>query len=165
MPAARYFISTVTVGAGGASTIDFTSIPSTYTDLVILCSLRNSGTSSDVYITLNSANGSDRWLYGYGTGVGSITNAKIYVEGGISSQTASTFSNSQVYIPNYNSSTTYKSVSIETVTENNATTNVITLLNAGLYSSNTAITSLSLVNTSGTFVQYCTATLYGIKNS
>ena len=165
MPAARYFISTVTVGAGGASTIDFTSIPSTYTDLVILCSLRNSGTSSDVYITLNSANGSDRWLYGYGSGVGSITNAKIYVEGGISSQTASTFSNSKVYIPNYNSSTTYKSVSIETVTENNATTNVITLLNAGLYSSNTAITSLSLVNTSGTFVQYCTATLYGIKNS
>jgi hypothetical protein len=28
-------IATVEVGSGGASTIDFTSIPSTYTDLVL----------------------------------------------------------------------------------------------------------------------------------
>ena len=35
-------LSTVTVGAGGAASIDFTSIPSTYTDLQILCSLKTS---------------------------------------------------------------------------------------------------------------------------
>ena len=33
-------ISSVTVGAGGASSIDFTSIPATYTDLLVKFSLR-----------------------------------------------------------------------------------------------------------------------------
>ena len=50
-------INSVTVGAGGASTIEFTSIPSTYTDLLLYCSVRDSATSTGVqnlYITYNS---------------------------------------------------------------------------------------------------------------
>ena len=37
-------IATVTVGSGGATNIEFTSIPNTYTNLIILTSLR--GTSN-----------------------------------------------------------------------------------------------------------------------
>ena len=35
-------ISSVTVGSGGAASIEFTSIPSTYTDLVLKLSARSS---------------------------------------------------------------------------------------------------------------------------
>ena len=44
---AENLISSVTVGSGGASSIDFTSIPQTYTDLVVRWSTR--GTAATVY--------------------------------------------------------------------------------------------------------------------
>ena len=47
MPDTFIKIASVTVGSGGASSIDFTSIPSTYTDLVVVHSLR--GTNAAVY--------------------------------------------------------------------------------------------------------------------
>ena len=46
-------ITTVTVGSGGASSIDFTSIPQTYTDLVIKTSARNTSTSTTMYLEFN----------------------------------------------------------------------------------------------------------------
>ena len=36
-------IASVTVGSGGAASIDFTSIPSTYTDLCIKTSIKEKG--------------------------------------------------------------------------------------------------------------------------
>ena len=75
--------------------------------------------------------------------------------------TASTFGNAELYIPNYTSSNN-KSFSADSVTENNATAAYSQLI-AGLWSNVTAITSLSLAPSSGTFVQHSTATLYGVK--
>jgi len=74
MGMAEFLISSVTVGAGGASSIDFTSIPSTYTDLRLVVSLRSgsSGTSRGLSFTLNNdagTNYSTRYFYGYASGV------------------------------------------------------------------------------------------------
>lgn len=162
-------IATTTVGAGGASSIDFTNIPQTYTDLVILSSIRtNRASTSDwVSVTINgvTTNQTDRYLQGDGSTVVSGTGTKIIVgQATGSSNTASTFGNSSCYIPNYTGSNN-KSFSTDAVNENNATA-AFAYLRAGLWSSSSAITSLSLTSESGsTIQQYSTATLYGIKNS
>ena len=164
-------IASVSVGSGGASSIDFTSIPSTYTDLCVKISARYDQSSDNaVYLRFNSnsgANYSYRYLYGSGAAAASATasgdtraNAGIAVA---SSYTASTFSNSEIYVPNYAGSTN-KSFSADNVQENNATTAFSTLV-AGLWSQTTAITAVNLFPASGNFVQYSTAVLYGIKNS
>ena len=158
-------LSTITVGVGGSSTIDFTNIPQTFTDLKLVMSLRNTGTSGEFYLRFNgvSTNHSDRWLYGNGSSVGSITNVNIDLFNVASDQTASVFGSAEVYIPNYTSSN-YKPVSSESVQENNATATYL-LLEAGLWSSTAAITRITLVPGANSFAQYSTATLYGIKNS
>ena len=167
-------IATVTVGSGGASTMSFTSIPATYTDLVIKASARGTQTAASHAFTLrfNSAttNYSSRELVGDGSAVSSGTRgvfgSALYI-GNIDgdSATASTFASTEIYIPNYAGSA-YKSLSVDAVTENNATEAYATLL-AGLWSDTSAITSIDLISFSGhgTLMEHSTATLYGIKNS
>ena len=49
-------IASVSVGSGGAATMSFTSIPSTYTDIVVKLSARGDAgaISRSVYLTFNS---------------------------------------------------------------------------------------------------------------
>lgn len=155
-------LSTVTVGAGGAANIEFTNIPQTYTDLVVKISGRSSTGDTAHYLRFNSStsNLNSRYLYGTGSAIGSVTEPSvIYFYVNPSTFTASTFANTEIYIPNYTSSNN-KSVSIDAVTENNATLAYAALF-AGLWSNTAAITSIQLVAVSG-FVQYSTATLYGV---
>jgi hypothetical protein len=79
--------------------------------------------------------------------------------------TASVFSSTEIYIPNYTGSN-QKSVSIETVTETNANTIYANLI-AYLVASTAAITDLTFITESSatSFVQYSSASLYGIKSS
>lgn len=166
-------IATVTVGSGGASSMDFTSIPATYTDLVVKLSSRDnrsSATGTDVYIGFNgvTTNLSMRRLYGDASAVYSDSGStgNIGIESA-STATASTFGNIEVYIPNY-AGTNNKSYSADGVSENNASGAgaAFAQLTAGLWSNTAAITSIKLTPVSGnSFVQYSTATLYGIKNS
>jgi hypothetical protein len=158
-------ISSVTVGSGGAATIDFTSIPSTYTDLNIILSGRGTADTFNAYVRFNSStsNYSQRRLQGTGTVAESTTDTEIIIYNVRSSYTATVFSNGSAYIPNYAGSN-YKSVSVDTVTENNATVNR-NVLNAGLWSDTSAITSVNLVAASGNFAEYSTAYLYGISNA
>ena len=170
-------IATVTVGSGGATSIDFSSIGSTYTDICILMSLRSahSATDDDWYMRINgvSTGGTyiNRRLYGNGSTAasasrtGGTSGAQIY--GGWDNSaggTASTFSNISIYIPNYASTSTYKSISIDGVQEANATT-AYAYLNAALFQSNNAINQVTITSWNSTWAQYTTATLYGIKNS
>jgi len=162
-------LATVTVGSGGAANMEFTSIPATYTDLCLLVSTRSSTAEDSFGLQFNNDTGSNypyRNVQGDGTNAQSFsgTTTKIYrgrqPESGY---TANTFGNSQFYIPNYAGSNN-KSVSLDTVNENNATT-ARASLSAALWSNTSAITSIKIVPDSGNFVQYSTATLYGIKNS
>jgi hypothetical protein len=78
--------------------------------------------------------------------------------------TSNTFGNTSVYIPNYAGSN-FKSISIDGVTENNATA-ALQFFNAGLFKSTSAITSISLTAYNfASYVQYSTADLYGISNA
>ena len=165
-------IASSTVGSGGASSIDFTSIPSTYTDLCVKLSARHSGSPAQTYLlTFNGAttNFSERSLEGTGSAVSSFSNvtsgASIYIgsiEG--TSYTANTFTSTDIYIPNYAGSTN-KSISVDNVTENNATAAYSELV-AGLWSNTAAITSMKFqVGGGNNFVQYSTAYLYGVKNA
>ena len=166
-------IATVTVGSGGASNIQFTSIPSTYTDLCVKVSLRGSGTNTYdvVELRFNGDTGTNyvmRRLYGGGSGGGtSEQNTLNRMNVGYSDDngnTSSVFSNGEIYIPNYTSSN-YKSVSADHVSENNATFAIAGIF-CGLWNSTSAITSITIYpEYSSTWVQYSTAVLYGIKNS
>lgn len=163
-------IAAVSVGVLGSSTISFTSIPSTYTDLCLVLSARNDyALNSDSYrfgtLQFNSVgtNQTSRFLTGDGSTTGSGSDTAIYFWTPKVSATSNTFGSTSFYVPNYAGSNN-KSVSIDNVTENNAT-NVFSVLEAGLWSSSAAITSITLTSgSSSNFVQYSTATLYGIKN-
>lgn len=164
------FIASTTVGSGGSATIDFTDIPQTYTDLLLVSSLRTDAAvnyqTSRMKINGSTSNMTAKDLNGAGGGAGSATVTTYMLVGYIpgSSATANTFSSQNVYIPNY-AGTTYKSIGSESVSENNSTTLYAMDIVAGLWSQTAAITSLSLYPESGSWVQYSIASLYGIKNS
>ena len=169
MPNTMTLISSATVGAGGANSITFSSIPATYTDLLIKYSLRASTSSvyNDVDVILTGGTySSGKVLYAInGTTVSSYgpgTNAFIAETVGATA-TSNTFSNGEIYIPNY-TSTTNKSASGDAVGENNASA-TIAILGTALYTSSAAITAVTLRNGTGSqgdFVQNSTAYLYGI---
>jgi hypothetical protein len=165
-------IASVSVGSGGAATIDFGVIPSTYTDLCVKYSLRSSGATPNTLLAqINSlsTNYSSRWIIGEGA-VGSASQSGVsaftlgYTTN--STYTANTFQSGDFYIPNYTSSN-QKSLSNDSVTENNTATagEYALWLSAHLQTTTSAINQIVLISTSGNFVQYSTATLYGIKNS
>ena len=165
-------IATVTVGSGGASSIDFTSIPQTgYTDLLILSSIRgNQNNGIELYLRFNGSTSgySGRYLLKDSSDPTAVSGTSYTdrllcgIVGG-ATPTANTFSNDTIYIPNYTSSNN-KSVSIDNVMENNSTMQWMALT-AGLWSNSSAITSISLYPNTNVWIQYSTATLYGIKNS
>ena len=177
MPSPTYeAIATVTVGSGGATTIDFTSIPGTYTDLLLKISARDNFaaifTDNGFIITFNNSSSgyTSRLIYGAGSpfvagsGVSSDTTAARYTYATGANATASTFANAEIYIPNYASSNN-KSVSSDSVGENNGTDSILSLA-TNLWTNSAAITSIKLdLDGSNLFVQHSTATLYGIKNS
>jgi hypothetical protein len=164
MAATKQLIQTVTVGSGGAASIDFTSIPQNFTDLQVVLSGRaaNAGTgNATISFNGSSSNFSWRLLYGNGSSTAS-GNGTSNLIGAIStsSSTSNTFSSCQVYIPNYVGSTN-KSFSTDSVFENNSTTAFQDIW-ANLWSQTAAITSISLGTNAGNFVEYSTASLYGI---
>ena len=164
-------IKTYTIGSGGTSTVTFSSIPTggTYTDLLLKCCARS--TNASTYNTLGVVFNSDttssysyRMAYVDGstaTSANQPSNNKLewfYANG--NSTTTNTFANCEVYIPNAFGST-YKSVSIDSAVENNATA-VITDICAGLWSKTAAINQMDITINAGSIAQYSTFSLYGI---
>jgi len=162
-------LQTVTVGSGGASSVTFSNIPQTFTDLVIKTSIRDSvsGTfNAGMRIIFNGSSSgySDTYLYADGSTTYSTRDSSgSWIRIGAqpaSGATANTFSNDEIYIPNYTSSN-YKSVIGDSVGENNGTTSYVTLA-AGLWSNTAAITSIQLQSNSAAWVQYSKFSLYGV---
>lgn len=164
MPANTYtLIEKIVVGAAGAANITFTNIPQTYTDLLVVSSCRSTTTDSAATVQFNGSTASRTTIGLYGNGSSATSYSGTSPLGSIingSSQTASTFGNSSLYIPNYTSSNN-KSSSMDGVNENNAT-GANQFFNANLWSNSAAITSITLTPEVGSFVQYSSAYLYGI---
>jgi len=164
-------IASSTVGSGGAASIDFTSIPSTYTDIVFMLSARSTvaQNGASLYMRFNGGTTTNtiRNLYGNGTAAASQNSADAWsgVDANGANTTANVFANTQIYFPNYAGSTN-KSWSAESVVENNATLGYDEMA-AGLWANTAAINrvTFTIENASGNFVQFSTAYLYGIKNS
>ena len=168
MPNTFTKIASVTVGGAGAASMDFTSIPATYTDLCVKVSARDlqPGVTDNIQIQFNgsSANLSSKVIEGNGSSASSYSDTQIYGRSVGAGATANTFGSTEFYITNYAGSTN-KSVSVDSVSETNATTAYATLT-AGLWSNTAVITSISIKPTAAVnLVQYSTATLYGIKSS
>jgi hypothetical protein len=157
-----------------AASVTFDNLPSSgYSDLKIVCSVRGTQAAESHALTLrfnsSTASYSSIELIGDGSGAGSATRTTIgsamYL-GNMNGNntTANTFANAEIYIPNYLSSNP-KSISVDHVSETNATTVYSTLL-AGLWKPVTqaAITSIDLIALAahGTFMAGSTFSLYGV---
>jgi len=162
-------VSTVTVGSGGAASIEFTGIPQTATDLYLVISGRSayaSGSSAALQISVNaSATGYvNKILAGTGSAVLSSSGSTAYVSGYLdmpaATSTANTFGNTALTIPNYTSSVA-KTFSLDTVGENNAAA-AVQVITAGSWSGTAAITSVKAAVANG-FVEYSTASLYTVQ--
>lgn len=160
-------ISTVTVGSGGASAIEFTNIPQNYTDLLLKVSIRSSAAANvvDGNITFNSSSSSFSWkeLFTNGSSAisGSNTTNNALGQPAANSLTSSTFSSYDIYVPNYISSNN-KSFSVDFATENNATLAYLGCI-AALWSNTSPINAINIAPSSGNWQQHSSATLYGIR--
>lgn len=166
-------IETVTVGAGGTSTITFSSIPQTYTDLLLVGSTRTSNASDLGYVAVrfNGDSGNNytyKFLNGFSTGIyngSSSSTSFTFASTSANSTTANTFGSFQFYIPRYTAST-YKAIESACVTENNGTGAYMDITTS-IWNSTSAITSIVVSDyiNSSTIMQYSKVSLYGIKNS
>jgi len=149
-----------------AASVTFDNIPQTgYTDLKVVHSSRVSSTDSPVLVNFNGVTTGYSWrrIYGSGSAATSSSNTDGYfVNVGTSAFTASVFANGELYIPNYTSSVA-KSISAQTVSENNATLGEA-FSHAIQWNPATqaAITSISMTPLSGSFIAFSTFSLYGV---
>lgn len=159
-------IETIEVGSGGAASIEFTSIPQDGVDLLLVLSLRTTGTDVPINIRLNNdtaSNYSYIRLIGSGSSASSAGNTISAAQGGFastSSYTSNTYGNTQLYFSNYTSSSA-KSMSADSVTENNATLSY-QFLGANSWSGTSAIDTILIYPNSLNWEQYSTASLYKI---
>jgi hypothetical protein len=152
-------IASATLGAATAS-VTFSSIPSTYTDLVLIVSANVTSAGQNLLLTFNSdtaTNYSRTFLYGNGSlavSARSTSQANIPLSefGGSSSG-----SHNIINIMNYANTTTYKSV-----IQRGGYASNIAAVTAGLWRSTAAITSLTCTAGSSTWISGSTFDLYGI---
>jgi hypothetical protein len=167
MAATYTLISSVTVGSGGSTAINFTSIPQTYTDLVLQLSTRMATQDYRIKYNGSSTGYSVTFLYADGSTPASFRST---VPGYIgltdaNSNTANTFGNGEIYIPNYTVASA-RPVSQFGVQENNTATTVYLSVSAQSWSIAAAITSIEISEyTGGTIYEHSTADLYGISNA
>jgi hypothetical protein len=163
-------IEAKTAGSGGVSSFDFTSIPATYTDLVIKISSRSNRTIAvdGIIMRFNndttSGNYTAKRIYGSGSGtpVSDSNNSGMAIMNG-NTATTSTFANAEIYISNYVGSNA-KSASADGVSENNAT-EAYPVLYSLLWSGTSAINRVTITPEVGTLIlEGSTAYLYGISN-
>lgn len=162
-------IATVTL-ASDQSTLDVTGIPTTgFTDLLILASLRDtfSGTDGwrDITLKFNNVttNRSARFFYGTGSSVGGGADGTAFPAwADPANATANTFGIISIYIPNY-AGTASKSMSIEFITENNATS-ALQAIESAVWANSAAITQVNFASLTTSLKAGSTVSVYGISN-
>ena len=168
-------IATVTVGAGGASSIDFTSISSSYKHLQIRyisrCSRADVGDSLGIQFNGDTGSNYTRHYMDGNNGViyvGASTSQTLSnsAYGAAANTAANCFGAGVIDILDYASSNKTKTIRVLAgVEDNTAAAGDITMRSGLWFATPAAITSIKLLATSGTqnFVQYSSFALYGIK--
>jgi hypothetical protein len=162
-------IQKTTLNASAAS-ITLSSIPQTFTDLVVKISSRSDAatTQYNSFIRPNAATTGYREVawYFYSTSILAITGANTslyysYAAGNTS--LANTFSSNEIYINNYSSTTLFKQFSIDSSVENNNIgTGYVIIHDGGTWASTSQMTSLYLSPESGNYLAGTTVSLYGV---
>lgn len=172
MPSAYTLISS-NVLVSSVGTITFSSIPATFTDLVLLASIRTDQTgvnNGTVNITLNGDTASNysqtdivSLIASRSSGRSSNATSVSVMSGALNSagHLVNTFTTSELYITNYLVSA-HKPLRLFSAAENNVT-NVYMGLQALLYRNTAAVTSITYA-CGGNFVAGSSFFLYGIKN-
>jgi len=169
-------IATSTVGGGGSTSITFNSIPNTYKDLAIFVSTRTDtvANSDGDYAILesfnsNTSNREQRFLYinrGTNSVLAGYTTSNVALGwSNASNHSSNAFCNGFIYVFNYASTTLQKSVQYDSVTANTTGSYYSSGgIASGMWKNTSAITSLTISTASAAkFIQYSTATLYGIS--
>ena len=168
-------IETIEVGSGGAASIEFTGIDtSSGDDLLLTISVRSDRAASDdiIGVRVNGVIASNRYyvrsLYGNSSSALSAGLSSDYALWGhympAQSATASTFGTMKFYFPNF-ASNSNKSVSIDSVGENNSTASA-KFIGAGIVNNTAPISSLMVWSFNGANLsQYTTASLYKITKA
>ena len=153
--------------SSSASSITFTSIPQTYTDLVLVINAAtNTGTGTLIWQVGNGtidtgANYSHTNLYGTGSAAGSTIQANTstpYLNYFAEVNTTANANVTEVHFQNYSNTTTYKTILSRA---NNAASGVSAVV--GLWRSTAAINQILLKLTSNSFAAGSTFSIYGIK--
>ena len=162
-------IMTTTVGAGGTSTITFSSIPSTYKHLQIRALVRPATNNAEIRLTLNSDSGSNyarHRLIGNGasidaTGTASQTSIGIFDANGLQTGTASTFGAMVLDLLDYSNTSKYKTLRVLAGNDNNGSGQVG--LSSGLWQNTNSVSTITMVMNTGNIAEYSSFALYGIK--
>jgi hypothetical protein len=165
--------SNIIASSGTLYSLTFSTIPNTYTDIILKWSARGdtAGSSKDHTITVNGDNGTNysyTLLNGDGSTAASTRGtsiANVLASGSATGapDTANTFAVSEILIPNY-LSTANRPISIFSATENNAT-GALLRSEAALYRGASAITSITIGLVSGFWVAGSRFDLYGILHA
>jgi hypothetical protein len=167
--ATTYELIAKNVLGSDTATVTFSGIPSTFTDVKLIASIRSSAaaTNDDMAIKFNgSTTGlSYRSLYGTGSAAASASGSVLYIGPATANTgTADSFASFEIYIPNYSGSTN-KSYSSTTAEERNTTNSYIFAI-AGLWSSTAAITSIEIYSIGASNLKAnSTFYLYGITKA
>jgi hypothetical protein len=170
MPSSRFLIASNTLGSSAAS-VTFSSIPATYTDLVLKYSARGDSAvfARDLYVEYNgdTATNYSQTLLEAPVASSRGSNGNYIIVDTIiasASATSSTFTNGELYIPSYTVSQN-KPQSHFAGAENNSSTTYRVQVGAFLWRNTAALTSIKFSLSSGSFVSGSTFWLYGLKNS
>lgn len=163
-------------GTGSSGTITFSSIPSTYQHLQIRYLARGDGATNGfaaIGIQFNgvtSTNYVKHGLKGTGSAVSAYattaqTSSELEDALLLGGTTASCFSVGIIDIHNYSVAGQYKTIRSIYGSDSNSTVGTIGLHSGSLYSTTNAITSVSLISSTGNFTSTSTFALYGIKGA
>ena len=164
-----YSIATATVTSGGATTITFSSIPSTYTHLQIRGFSKDSRTNANTGFTMqiNSDSGtnySNHQVSGDGTtaaGYGLANDTSIGIGNSAGGSNANIFGAQIVDVLDYANTNKYKT--IRTLGGHDENGSGYLGLFSGNWRNTTAITSLTILPLVANFAQYTSFALYGVK--
>ena len=166
-------IATVAVGSGGSSSVNFTSIPSTYTHLQIRCLARTthpSGTDGDyLKMQFNSDTGSNyatHQISGDGSSVSAAAftsqTAMYPARAGATGLSANIFGDLIIDVLDYSLTTKYKTM--RNLGGYDANGSGMIRFVSGLWMNTNAVTSIKIEAGSGSGLeQYSSFALYGIK--
>ena len=156
-------IATVTVGAGGVSSVEFTSIPNTYKHLQVR-GIAKMSSNGDIAATVNGDTGSNynrHYIYGDGSSAGAGYEVTYGLEPAYVGTSATAFG---VFVQDFlDYQNTNKNKTTRSLGGVDTNGGGLIIMYSGLWRNTAAITSIKYEAPAATFSQYSQFALYGIK--